>query len=65
MPYASNEDLPDNVRHVLPEHAQSIYRKAFNNALTQYGNEEQAFAVAWSAVKKQYEKSSSGKWVQK
>ncbi len=65
MPYSRNEDLPDNVRHVLPDHAQSIYREAFNNALKQYGNEEQAFAVAWSAVKKQYEKKSDGKWSKK
>jgi cation transport regulator len=31
MPYTVNADLPDSVRHHLPEHAQSIYREAFNH----------------------------------
>lgn len=26
MPYKKNEDLPENVIHVLPSHAQDIYR---------------------------------------
>jgi cation transport regulator len=32
MPYANNDDLPASVRNHLPEHAQSIYREAFNHA---------------------------------
>ena len=32
MPYRTNHDLPPPVRHVLPAHAQDIYRAAFNNA---------------------------------
>ena len=32
MPYSSNRELPDSVRHVLPGHAQTIYQKAFNSA---------------------------------
>jgi cation transport regulator len=66
MPYRSNKQLPDRVRTHLDEHAQDIYREAFNNAWTQYTKdprqEEIAHRVAWSAVKKQYEKIGSA-WV--
>lgn len=65
MPYKSNEELPDSVKNNLPEHAQTIFRKTFNNAHEEYGTEEQAFKVAWSAVKKEYKKDSEGKWVKK
>ena len=65
MPYFSNGDLPKSISDHLPEKAQTIFRKVFNNALVQYGNEEQAFKVAWSAVKKQYEKSEDGSWTKK
>lgn len=41
MPYASNSDLPDNVRGVLPRHAQDIYREAFNSAWDQYADPEE------------------------
>ena len=65
MPYDSNKDLPKNVSDSLPEHAQDIFRKAFNNAYEEYGNEEQAFKVAWAAVEKNYKKDKDGKWVAK
>jgi hypothetical protein len=32
MPYDKLSDLPDNVRNNLPEHAQEIYRAAYNSA---------------------------------
>jgi cation transport regulator len=67
MPYDTLEDLPDNVKNVLPKHAQEIYRAAFNNAWDEYKNpadrkgdasrEETAHKVAWTAVKQQYEKN--------
>lgn len=63
MPYFINTDLPAPVRRHLPEHAQDIYREAFNNARQQYaGNprrEEIAHRVAWAAVKKRYQKSGT------
>ncbi len=34
MRYASNADLPPGVRNHLPEHAQDIWREAFNHAWT-------------------------------
>lgn len=33
-----------------------IFRAAFNNAQEEYQEEEQAFQVAWSAVKRKYQK---------
>ncbi|HWE17492.1 MAG TPA: ChaB family protein [Hyphomicrobiaceae bacterium] len=62
MPYASNDDLPPAIRRHLPEHAQDIFREAFNNAWRTYGarepyrREEIAHRVAWAAVKKSYRK---------
>ena len=62
MPYTSNDDLPPAVRRHLPEHAQDIFREAFNNAWRTYGarepyrREEIAHRVAWAAVKKSYRK---------
>lgn len=75
MPFEAIHDLPKNVRDNLPEHAQRIYMKAFNNAWEQYKDpekryegrtqEETAHAVAWSAVEDSFEKDSEGQWVEK
>jgi cation transport regulator len=63
MPYASNSDLPPSVRDNLPEHAQDIFRAAFNNAYDEHADdprqEEAAFHIAWAAAKKHYEKVGS------
>ncbi len=65
MPYASIEDLPQGLREHLPVHAQEIYKEVFNHALRQYADEQTAFRVAWSAVKKQYKKGPDGIWISK
>lgn len=75
MPYDKKSDLPDSVRDNLPSHAQEIYMEAFNSAWKQYedpedrrgdsSREETAHQVAWSAVKRSYEKNDNGKWVPK
>jgi cation transport regulator len=62
MPYATNADLPPPLRRILPEHAQDIYRAAFNSAWDEYGGEETAHRVAWAAVKRKYRKAN-GSWV--
>jgi cation transport regulator len=60
MPYATNDDLPPEVRAHLPAHAQDIFREAFNHALAEYGEEDvTAFRVAWAAVKRRYWKVGS------
>lgn len=66
MPYFTNAELPGSVRHHLPEHAQDIYREAFNHAWQQYSHEprheEIAHRVAWAAVKTMYVKAGPD-WV--
>lgn len=74
MPYERKSDLPESVRDSLPEHAQEIYRSAFNSAWEDYDDaddrrgdtsrEQTAHRIAWSAVKKQYEKAGD-KWRRK
>ena len=60
MPYRINEDLPPRVRTHLPEHAQDIYREAFNHAFAAHNGdprqEEAAHRIAWAAVKRSYVK---------
>ncbi|MEH2121269.1 ChaB family protein [Nostoc sp.] len=65
MPYKQIADSPDSVKANLPKHAQEIFQAAFNNALEEYGEEERAFRVAWSAVKRDYEKGNDGHWRKK
>ncbi|NLJ92925.1 MAG: cation transport regulator [Aeromonadales bacterium] len=72
MPYQSNAQLPESVTNVLPKHAQDIYRATFNNAFDEYQSaadrqdgddrETTAHKVAWSAVKKRYQKGDDGQW---
>jgi cation transport regulator len=61
MPYAANSDLPASISNHLPEHAQDIFRSAFNHAYDKHSGdprqEEIAFRIAWAAVKRGYEKS--------
>jgi cation transport regulator len=76
VPYKKIIDLPDSVRHNLPNHAQEIYLMAFNNAWNEYAEpqerrgdssrEETAYKVAWAAVKKKYKKDElTGEWKSK
>jgi cation transport regulator len=69
----STDDIPDNLKEILPAHAQHIYMKSHNRAVQEYKDpksrkyggslEEVAHRVAWSAVKSMYEKDEkSGKW---
>jgi len=75
MPYKSTRDLPDAVRDNLPDHAQEIFKEAFNSAWDEYADpdkrrgkesqEEVSFKVAWAAVKNEYEKGDDDKWHRK
>jgi cation transport regulator len=72
MPFTTRDDLPDTIKGVLPSHAQDIYKEAFNSAYDEYkdsddrrgseSREEVAHKVAWSAVKKTYQKGDDNKW---
>jgi cation transport regulator len=73
MPYDSKRDLPEDVKDALPDHAQEIYKEAYNSAWDQYDDPEDregdesreatAHQVAWSAVKNEYKKNDDGDWV--
>ena len=73
MPYQSVDELPDSVRDHLPQHAQEIYKEAYNSAWEEFADpgsrrddasrEEVAHRVAWAAVKKKYAKDVQGNWV--
>ncbi len=64
MPYDTRSELPESVQHVLPAHAQDIYKEAFNSAWDEYDHdEERAHRVAWGAVKRSYHKNDDGDWV--
>jgi cation transport regulator len=71
--YKSTDDLPANLRQILPPHAQHIYMKTHNRAIEEYENpksrkyggslEEVAHRVAWNAVKtKYYKNKNTGYW---
>jgi len=66
MPYASNDDLPLSVSRHLPEHAQDIYREAFNHAFEAHAGDPRqegaSHRIAWAAVKRSYVKLD-GQWV--
>lgn len=64
MPYRLNADLPPPVRHALPEHAQDIYRQAFNAAWRNFRGaagerESRCHRIAWAAVKRWYRKDGA------
>ena len=64
MPYKTNAQLPKGVKDNLPDHAQDIYKEAFNSAWEQYTHdEERSHRVAWAAVKDSYHKNEDGNWV--
>jgi cation transport regulator len=68
MPYPSLRDLPSSVRDHLPEHAQEIFRAAFNNAWFAHAEdprqEEAAHRIAWAAVKRRYLKDGDF-WIER
>lgn len=68
MPYNHNFELPPSVRSHLPEHAQDIYREAFNHAFEAHvgdpRQEEAAHRIAWAAVKRRYVKEGD-QWVER
>lgn len=68
MPYQTNADLPASVQRHLPDHAQDIYRGAFNHAYADHVDdprrEEIAHRIAWAAVKRFYVKVGNS-WIVK
>lgn len=75
MPYDTRQELPDAVKHRLPDGAQDIYKEAFNSAWQEYKNpkarrdeasrEQTSHRVAWAAVKRSYHKNTNNNWVKR
>ena len=63
-PYKSVDDLPPQVKDVLPTEAQRQWLEVFNSIYERTGgNESRARKGAWSVIKRRFEKDpSSGKW---
>lgn len=66
-PYSNIDQLPDNIKNVLPVAAQVIWLKAFNSALKQGKSEDSARKIAWTAVKNAgyFKPKDGGKWKKK
>jgi cation transport regulator len=75
MPYGSIEELPDELQHTLPVHAQEVYKEAFNEAWSTYHNPEtkpkdlsreaMSDKIAWQAVEAVYTQDPDNRWVKK
>lgn len=66
-PCSTNADLPVALRRNLPQHAEDIYRAAFNAAYDRYGPAREATAhrIGWAAVKRSYVQRGVGIWVRR
>ncbi|MBK1988627.1 ChaB family protein [Sphaerospermopsis aphanizomenoides BCCUSP55] len=58
-------ELPQDIKAILPEHAQQIFVAAFNAAQSNGMNEEDTLEVAWSSVNNEYEPDREGNWHRK
>ncbi|MBD2728943.1 ChaB family protein [Nostoc sp. FACHB-892] len=65
MPDQTINELPDDIREQLPEHAQQIFAAALSAAQSDGMSEEGAREVAWNSVKNEYEAGDDGKWQRK
>lgn len=50
MPYASNDELPPEVRDRYSSECQSVFRRVFNDTMEKAGDEGRAFATAHTAA---------------
>lgn len=63
MPYRTNAELPESAKNNLPEEARTTWRKIFNSAMEQYGDESKAAATAWAGLKNAGWEKKGGEWV--
>jgi cation transport regulator len=70
MIYSTVTELPKTIRDELPEHAQEIYRAAYNLTVeehraadhSEHKLQEMADQAAWQRVKMEYEQDDTGQW---
>lgn len=63
MPYTV--DNPPEIIELLPRHAKEIWISAYNAAAERGEDEGTCAAIAWAAVKNDYEKNPDGRWIKK
>lgn len=63
MPYSTNDELPSNLKKILPSEAQTVYRTAFDEKFSETKDEGKSATYAWGAVKNAgFKKGKDGKW---
>lgn len=72
MSYSTVTELPKAIRDELPEHAQEIYRAAYNLTIEEHRAadhdqdehelQEMADQAAWQRVQMEYDRDDTGKW---
>ncbi|BAY94059.1 MULTISPECIES: ChaB family protein [unclassified Tolypothrix] len=65
MAYNKIDELPQDIREQLPEHAQQIFFAAFNAAQKDGMSENGAREVAWNSVRNEYQQGNGGQWQRK
>lgn len=74
MRYQNKSELPETLQLTLPEEAQDVYIRAFNDATREetptpggeLSQDAAAHSVAWQAVEREFERSAhDGKWYRK
>ena len=65
MPDKQINELPQDIKEQLPEHAQQIFFAAFYAAQDNGMSEEAARNVAWNSVRNEYEPGNGGQWHRK
>lgn len=59
------DDLPDNVKNILPIPGQIIFLSAFNSAFDSGKSEEDSIRISWLALAEKFKKDKNGKWIRK
>ncbi|MBW4561694.1 MAG: ChaB family protein [Mojavia pulchra JT2-VF2] len=65
MPDNTIDQIPQDIREQLPEHAQQMFLAAFNAAQSDGLSEDAARDVALNSVKNEYEQGKDGQWNRK
>jgi cation transport regulator len=65
MAFSKVEELPQDIKEQLPEHAQQIFFAAFNAAQSDGLSEDGAREIAWNSVRHKYAQSKDGQWYRK
>jgi cation transport regulator ChaB len=63
MPFTTNADLPEDIKNVLPDEAQTAFRDKYNEAIELKMGDAEALKHGWSGVKDAGFKKDDEKWI--